>query len=121
MLPRSSLFAEFNISSIPAIETGLNYWAALGYVEKIRAVESLIDRCPELDFYEHEVQEAYAKVDFAQSILAFLKDNPGFRQSKLGKAMGLSGQTVRWAVYYLEKVGRIRPKKVRNTYQLCLT
>lgn len=111
-------YGAFNIASIPAIETGLNCWAVLGELEKIRAVESLIERCPDLAFYDDHVQEAYAKADFAGSILGFIKENPGFRQSKLGKAIGLSGQTVRWVVYYLERFGRIQRKKAGNTYEL---
>ena len=109
---------EFIIASIPAVEIGLKYWAALRQLVKIQAVEQLVDSMPELDPWKSEVQVAYSNAEFSKDILTFVRGHPGVRQSKLGKMIGISGQTLRWVVYYLEKTGQVRRKKVGNTYEL---
>jgi len=113
-------YGEFNIASIPAIEVGLKYWAALGDVGKIQTVERMIDSLPELEPWEEEVRAAYANAEFSKGILAFVGEHPGTRQSRLAKSIGISGQTVRWLVYYLEKIGSLRREKNGNIYELYL-
>ena len=113
-------YGEFNIASIPAIEIGLKYWAAIGDLGRIQTVERMIDNLPELDPWEEEVCAAYGNAEFSKGILAFVSEHPGTRQSRLGKTIGISGQTVRWLVYYLEKTGRLRREKKGNTYELYL-
>jgi len=111
-------YGEFEIGSIPAIEIGLKYWAVLGDVGRIQAVERMVGSLPELEPWEEEVRAAYSNAEFSKSILAFVREHRGTLQSKLGKAIGISGQTVRWLVYYLERTGRLRREKKSNTYEL---
>jgi hypothetical protein len=113
-------YGEFNIASIPAIEVGLKYWAALGDLGKIQTVERMIDSLPELKPWVEEVREAYANAEFSKGILAFLGEHPGTRQSRLAKSIGISGPTVRWLVFYLEKTGSLRREKNGNIYELYL-
>lgn len=115
-----SQYGKFNIASIPAIEIGLKYWAAIGDLGRIQTIERMIDTLPELVPWEQEVRAAYSNTEFSKGILAFVGEHPGTRQSRLGKTIGISGQTVRWLVYYLEKTGRLRRKKKGNTYELYL-
>jgi len=114
-------YGKFNIASIPAIEIGLKYWAALQDLEKIQTVEQIINSLPELKPWKGDVRMAYSNAEFSKNILAYVHEHPGTLQSQLGKAVGLSGQTVRWLIYYLEKTGRLRRKKSGSTYELYLS
>jgi len=113
-------YGDFNIASIPAIEIALKYWAALRDLGKIQIVERMIDNLPELEPWKKEVRAAYANAKFSKAILAFIGEHPGTRQNRLGKAIGISGQTLRWLVYYLERTGSLRRDKQGNTYGLYL-
>ena len=113
-------YGKFNTASIPAIEIGLKYWAALQDLEKIQTVEQIINSLPELKPWEEDVRMAYSNAEFSKNILDYVHKHPGTLQSQLGKAVGLSGHTVRWLIYYLEKTGRLRRKKNGSTYELYL-
>lgn len=112
-------FGSFDISSIPAIEIGCRYWAALNDDESLNSVKDTITEIPELnEGWSEFVAASFEDSQLSRKIKEFIKENPGFRQNKIGKALGVSGHDTARVINTLNNLGIIRRNYLEKTYEL---
>lgn len=114
-------FGSFDIGSIPAIDIGCRYWAALGERGKLQQLKTALEQKNELKKWAPSVQGALEDADLADSVQTHLKTNPGALQNKLGKTLGASGRDTARIVATLEKLGKIHREEDGKTYKLYVT
>ena len=112
-------YGRFDISSIPAIEVGCRYWAAMNDTEALQSVEKSIRTVPELlEGWASVVRAAFDDERLSSRIQEYVKEHPGTPQNKLGKALGASGRDAARIVGTLVNIGRINRLRSGNTYNL---
>ena len=112
-------FGEFDICSIPAIEVGCRYWAALQDGAKLRQVAEVVKRVPALkEGWGDIVDDAFADMALAAQIETCIAQNPGLLQTKLGKAVGAPGRDTSRIVATLENLGRLVRRRAGKTSEL---
>jgi len=115
-------YGSFQISSIPAIEVGCRYWAALGMRRQLEAVGAVVSDVPELrDGWLEVVDQARADADLADRIRECLDKNPCTHQNKLGRLVSASGRDTSRLVQTMENLGQVRQQRIGKTYELYLT
>lgn len=114
-------FGAFDICSIPAIEVGCRYWAALQDGAKLRKVAEVVKRVPTLkEGWGDIVDDAFADMALAAKIESCIAKNPGLLQTKLGKAVGAPGRDTARIVATLENLSRVVRTRAEKTYELRL-
>lgn len=114
-------FGSFDISSIPAIDLGCRYWAALNDTESLNKVKSVINAVPELrDGWGEYVECSFDDETLSRRLQGYIKENPGALQSKLGKALGVSGHDTTRLIGTLKNLGKIKRIKSGKTYEIYL-
>ena len=112
-------FGAFDICSIPAIEVGCRYWAALQDGAALRQVAEVVNQVPVLkDGWRKLVDAAFADMALAGRIEACLVQSPGMLQTKLAKALGAPGRDTARIVATLSNLGRIARTRSGKTYEL---
>lgn len=59
-------FGEFDITTLPAIELGAMLWSYQGNIEKIKEIEELINKYPELEPWRVHLERAYERIESEQ-------------------------------------------------------
>ena len=114
-------YGRFDISSIPAIEIGCRYWAALNDKNSLEAVDDAIKFIPELrEGWSDLVRAAFVDERLAKVIQDHIEEHPGTLQNRLGKLLNVSGRDTSRIVRTLTNLGRIDRRKSGNTYELHL-
>lgn len=112
-------YGSFDISSIPAIEVGCRYWAALGKRNKLLIVKDIVSKIPELnEGWGAFVESSFSDADLSEKIQEYIRENPGFPQNKMGKALNVSGRDTSRLLKTLENLNKIRRIKSGKTYKL---
>jgi hypothetical protein len=112
-------YGSFELSSIPAIEIGCRYWAALNDTDKLRLVAETIRQVPEVQTgWQEIVDSALEDAALAVQIQDYVSRNPGALQSKMGKLLGVSGRDTGRLINTLVKCGRIMRTQAGTTYEL---
>ena len=112
-------YGEFDIQSIPAIEIGATFWAASGDEDRLLEIKEIVDYFPELNPWKETVKGAFIEKDIASKIYQYVKNNEGFEQKRLKKALVIKDSgLVSPICYYMALVGRLKRKKKGNTYSL---
>jgi len=114
-------FAQYDIVSIPAIETGCVYWGAMRNHETLLEAQRVMASVPELSSKIALVQQCLADEVLSRRMCEFLTLNPGYLQNKLPKALGVSGRDTSRIIRCLANVGQIRRTKTGKTYALSLS
>jgi hypothetical protein len=114
-------YGAFDISSIPAVEIGCRYWAAMQNGDKLRQVAEMVNQVPILKReWGEDVKDAFADMEVVARIEAFIKQNPDWLQTKLSKAVGAPGKDVARVLATLENLGRVVRTRAGKTYKLRL-
>lgn len=109
----------FDIESIPAIETGAIFWAIYGAEGQLLNIKEVVEYFPELEPWKEHVKHAFAIKELASKIYQYMRENKGCNQKELKKALGVEdGRLISNAVHYMELVGKVKRKKMGNTYSL---
>jgi hypothetical protein len=104
---------------VPAIDLGCRYWAALGDQDGLQAVSAALSSNPAVEAVYGEVLErAYADCDLSRRIKEYVRENPGAIQSKMGKALGVSGRDTGRIIATLDNLGKIVRTKSGSSYAL---
>ena len=76
---------------------------------------------PELNMYCEAVQLALDSIDTVEEIRAYLRANPGTKQSKLKKALSYDdGRHLSQLVKDMENLGQLERQKRDSTHELCI-
>lgn len=113
-------YGRFDIESVPAIETGCRYWAALEDEANIEIVAQAIAATPELSSWMSAVEQARRDVDLVRRLLDHVAHNPGTIQSTLGQVLGVPSEQARELAYTLAALGRLEREKAGRSYRLQL-
>jgi len=112
-------YGAFDISSIPAIEVGCRYWAAMNDKATLEVVKQVVASVAELqEGWGEEVEAAFEDEKLSARLQEYIKENPGILQSKLGKLLTVSGQDTGRIVNTLNNLGRIKRVKSGKSYEL---
>ena len=112
-------YGAFDISSIPAIEVGCRYWAALGDCDNLRQVAEAVDQVAILkEEWGDVVQTAYSDMDLAVRIQACIVQNPGVLQNKLNKVVVAPGKDTARIINTLVNLGKVVRTRSGKTYEL---
>jgi hypothetical protein len=112
-------FGAFDICSIPAIEVGCRYWAALQDGSRLQQVAEVVNLVPALKHgWGDVVDAAVADMKLAARIEECLAKSPGLLQTKLGKAVGAPGKDTARIVATLTNLGRVVRTPSGKTYEL---
>lgn len=111
-------FGDFDVGSIPAIETACKYLAVANDQDGITKVERVVDRIPELQRWQATIDEARRTAAASLMIFEFVRVNPDCIQSQLGAATGLDTIRVRTICYYLTKTGNLQRERAGRSYAL---
>ena len=112
-------YGAFEISSIPAIEVGCRYWAALNDITALASVESTIAKVPELmEGWAEFVKASYEDAKLARRILDYIRTHHGALQNQMGKLLNVSGKDTARIINTLTNLGKIVRVKSGKTYQL---
>jgi len=112
-------FGTFDISGISAIEVGSIFWAIYGAEGQLLNIKEVVEYFPELEPWKETIKKAFTIKELAQKIYQYVTDNKGCLQKELKKALGVEdGKLTSNVVYYMELVGKLERKKVKNTYSL---
>jgi hypothetical protein len=112
-------YGKFDIDSIPAIEVGCRYWAAMNDMEKLQLLSETVQQVPILhEGWGSIVDSAYKDATLSLKIQEYIRQNPGVLQNKMGKLMGVSGRNTGRIIKTLVNLGYIKRIKSRNTYEL---
>jgi len=112
-------YGTFDINSIPAIELGSIFWAIYGLEEQLINLKEIVEYFPELHPWREIIEEAFIMKDLAFKICQYVRDNEGVLQINLKKALGVkNGRMVSRVVHYMELAGKMKRKKIGNTYAL---
>jgi len=115
-------YGSFDISSIPAVEIGCRYWAALGRRDKLENVKKVVRLSKELKEGWLEVVDAsFEDANLVERIQRHLENNPGFPQNQLGKALNASGRDTSRLINTLSNLSTVRWVPLENTYALYLS
>ena len=119
VLDTKKQFGAFDISSIPAIEVGCRYWAALQDGARLQQVDEVVNRVPALkDGWREVAEAAFADMKLAARIEECLAKTPGLLQTNLGKALGAPGRDTARIVATLTNLGRVVRTPSGKTYEL---
>jgi len=109
----------FSVTSIPAIEFGLKYNAVLGIKGQLDNIREVVEYFEELSPWRPEVEKAFEMFNLTKTIIIFLKENEGFLQKDLKKALNYNnGRLISNTLHYLERANRIKRVKTGNTCSL---
>lgn len=112
-------YGRFDLSSIPAIEVGCRYWAALNDTNSLRLVAENIARIPELQRgWRSVVESAFEDAKLSVKIRNFVTENPGALQNRMGKLLGASGKDTGRLINTLANLGIIVRIQSGKTYEL---
>ena len=112
-------YGNFDLSSIPAIEIGCQYWSVMGDKASLEAVRKIVTEVPEIKRgWQEKVNWALDRATLADRICSHISSNPGTIQSTLNSIPELSSLDIREITYYMERVGRIRREKSGSSYKL---
>jgi len=111
-------YGEFDIQSVPAIETGATFWAASGDEDRLLDIKEIVDYFPELNPWRQTVKEAFADKDLAFKIYEHVKNNKGFEQKRLKDVFKEDSESISSVCYNMALVGRLKREKKGNTYLL---
>jgi len=106
-------------TKIPAIEFGLKYYAVLGIKGQLDNIREVVEYFDELRPWRPEVEKAFEMFNLTKRLTIFLKENEGFLQKDLKKALNYSdGRLISNTIHYLERANRIKRIKAGKTYAL---
>ena len=112
-------FGKFEVCSIPAIEVGCRYWAALNDIVALKLVTQTIQQIPELrEGWAGIVNVAYEDAALATAIQDWVMKNPGVLQNKIGKHLNVPGKDTASLINTLANLGRIVRVQSGKTYEL---
>jgi len=114
-------YGAFDVCSIPAIEIGCRYWAALRDGDRLRQVAEVVSQVPILKKeWGHVVKTAFSDLELAARVEACIGKNPGLLQTKLGKAVGAPGKDTTRLVATLTNLGSVVRTRSGKSYELRL-
>jgi hypothetical protein len=114
-------YGSFDLSSIPAIEIGCRYWAALGDTESLDAVSTAVQGVPAIKSgWSDVVKSAYSDAALARRITDYVRDHPGALQNRMGKALEASGRDTSRVIGTLTNLGILVRTAAGKTYELSL-
>ena len=103
------------------LDQGLRYWSALGDLDNLGAASAALNRIPEFKLaYSEALERASADSVLSRKIQDHLRENPGAIQSKMGKALGVSGRDTGRIIGTLANTGVIERTKKGSSYELRL-
>lgn len=110
---------RFDLTSIPAIELGCQYWPAMGLVEPLEDLRELVNtNNPLKRGWGDMVKGAFEDAELVELLYTHAKENPGAIQSKLSGVLETSQEAIRDVAYYMERMGRLKRKKSGRSYEL---
>jgi len=114
-------FGSFDISSIPAIEVGCRYWAAMNNTDALNKVLKIVQSVPELwDGWLNLVKASFDDKALSKKIQDHIRENPACLQNKMGKALGVSGRDTSRIIGTLNNLEIIKKSRSGKTSQLFL-
>lgn len=117
---KKSSYGSFDIGTIPAIDVGCRYWAALGDYDKLLIMKEAVENKKELHKWIPYIETAFSDAELAKRIKQFLLDNPGALQNTLSKNLNVSGRDTSRIIKTLEKIGLVRRESIGKTYKIYL-
>ena len=111
-------FGQWDIKSLPPLAYANQYLSVLRKRDDLHRIRTLVKSVPELTDWLSEVDYALERADLMDRVESFLLENPGFIQSKLGKALDVNGREVSNLLFYAEQMGLIRREKEGRSYRL---
>jgi hypothetical protein len=111
-------YMKFDIKTIPAIEIGATYWAALGEKDKLQELKEIVDTYFDLKPWKDIVEEALSDMELANKIYNLVKGNEAIEQKNLKDILVEDSGDISSVCYNMAAMGRIRRKKKGNTYIL---
>ncbi len=114
-------YGSFDIGTIPAIDVGCKYWAALEDMNNLSLLKNSVEKKEELKKWLPSINKAFIDAELSGKIKGHLLSNPGQRQSTLGKELNVSGRDTTRIVKNLEKLGLVRREIDGKTYKLYVT
>jgi hypothetical protein len=112
-------YGKFEISSIPAVEVGCRYWAALNDTDHLQLVARTLSQVPELEAgWAGVLQSAYDDAALAARIREYVTQNDGVLQSQMGRLLGVSGRDTARVINTLVNLGQIVRAESGKTHTL---
>jgi hypothetical protein len=116
----TSLHSQFDLGSIPPIETGCVLAAILGDVGALDKIEMVVTAHQELAPWCAVVEGGRRDLALVAAIRDYLAANPGAIQSELGRRLGCDGRQVSRLVNYMSHAGQVRREMLGRSYALYL-
>lgn len=110
----------FRVKSIPAVTAVCQLAPCRLDEQLLGSVASHLDQRPQLARFKGEVEMAQVRLDVARRAYAAIAAEPGVKQARLGKTLGVDGSHVREILYWAELDGRVHREKLGSTYSLTL-
>jgi hypothetical protein len=112
-------FGKFDLTSIPAIEIGANFWSVLNGDKNLTILDEIIDFFPELKPWKETAEKADLMKDLSTKIYAYVKNNNGCIQKDLKEKLKINdGKIISNTIYYMELLNLIKREKEGNSYKL---
>lgn len=112
-------FGKFDLTSIPAIEIGSNFWAVLKDDKNLNILKELVGFFPELSAWKESIDKAFLMKGISSKINEYVKNNSGCMQKELKKNLNFNdGKLISNTIHYMELLGQIRKEKEGNNIKL---
>jgi hypothetical protein len=112
-------YGKFDLSSIPAIEVGCRYWAAINDTKHLQSMSEIVQQVPELlDGWGEFIESAFKDAALSLRIQGYVAQNPGVLQNQMRKLLSVSGKDTGRIIGTLVNLRRIVKTKSGKTYEL---
>jgi hypothetical protein len=112
-------YGSFDLETSIAIDKGGKVVAALGRQDILRELERTLRSIPETQMWAEDAARLIEDSETGNRIVGLVCENPGILQASLKERLpGTDGVRIRYIVYWLNKVGRIRQEGEGKSYRL---
>jgi hypothetical protein len=109
---------EFWKNVPPAIMHGGRCMAIRGDRDGLNRMREVVSSSPYMQTWVPAVDDAFAKADRTQRVLAFISEHPDTLQKDLAATLGDETDLVGWTCWMLEEDGRIYRQPRGRSYEL---
>jgi hypothetical protein len=115
-------YKQFDITSIPALESGCMFWAIQNRRMLLDSVKKIVESVPELkESWGNKVEAAFEMEKLSSQIQEYVREHPGTIQSQLKHILCKPANDVSLVAYYLNKFGMIKRVKSGSSYSLFIS
>lgn len=111
-------FKQWHIPPFPPLIYAIFYLPVLRRRDDLHRIRALLESVPELATWFNQVDHALKQADLMDKVEAFLLENPGFIQSKLGEALGVGGIELSNLLSCAEQIGLVHRERGGRGYRL---